>query len=257
MKSSLLTAACLGAMALLPAAAQTSAGQDVPTTGVIDQPGVYMLQSDRMSASNSNPAIMIMANDVMLDLNGRSLMGPGGKMGVGVQIQGASGVVVKNGFISNMAFGVMVNSSHNVRLSGLQIRGQGLPVVELPPETGIMLVESSNVAIDGNVIYNTGLGIFVRGGMSRGNSITHNTVTGGTNGVLGICFNPADNDPKGAQANTVYENYVANFATGIQAASTATFNVFKDNFIFFTTGTGIELKHPFNVNVDNTVQQIP
>ena len=253
MKLRVLAACCVAALTVLPLAAES---KDVPTSGVISESGSYVLQDARMSSDTSSPAIMIMANDVTLDLNGECLKGPGGKSGVGVMIQGASGVVVMNGFISNMAFGVIVDSSHGVRLSKLQIRAQGLPVAALPPETGIMLVESSNVVVEDNSIYNTGLGIFVRGGMSKGNTIRKNTVTGGTNGLLGICFNPADNDPKGAGANVVTENYIANFATGIQASGVSRFNVFKGNFILFTTGTAIERKDPINFAEDNSVVQV-
>src|SRR5687767_15493083 len=36
------------------------------------------------------------------------------------------------------------------------------------------------------------LGVFVRGGGSGGNRIAGNTITGGEDGQLGICYNPTD-----------------------------------------------------------------
>lgn len=38
-------------------------------------------------------------------------MGPGGKFGTGVEIQGAEGVEVRNGSLSYLAFGVVVRDS--------------------------------------------------------------------------------------------------------------------------------------------------
>jgi parallel beta-helix repeat protein len=233
-------------------------GRPVPGTGIIDMPGTYVLQSDRRSFSNERPAIDIRSDDVTLDLNGFGISGRGGKLGVGIRIMGARGVKVMNGLIANTAFGVIVMNSGNVVLSGLQIRGEGLPVVAPPPETGIMIVQSRNVVVENNAIYNTGLGIFVRGGMSGGNRIANNTVTAGTNGVLGICYNPADNDPNGPAGDLVLGNVVSGFGTGIQASATSRYTVFKENTIFYTTGTAVELMNMTNMDMNNTkVDLIP
>jgi nitrous oxidase accessory protein NosD len=227
-------------------------GRPVPRTGVIDTPGNYMLQDDRQPFSASGAAITITANDVTLDLNGYGVAGLGNKTGVGVRIMGAQGVKVTNGFIANAAFGVVVMNSSNVVISGLQIRGQGLPVVAPPPETGIMIVQSRNVVVEHNAIDNTGLGIFVRGGMSRGNRIANNTITAGTNGILGICYNPADGDANGPVGDLVYANTISGFNTGIQASATSRYNVFKENTVFFTTGMAVELQNPTNMDMNNT-----
>src|SRR5262249_43478346 len=141
-----------------------------------------------------------------LDLNGKVVQGPGGKMGTGIHIRGASGIHVSNGHVVNNAFGVIVESSDNVVLTGLQIRGEGLPVIAPPPETAIMVLQSRNVLVSGNNIYNTGLGIFVRGGRSSGNQIVRNTVTGGANAILGICYNPAPGDAQGPRGDLVANN---------------------------------------------------
>jgi len=236
------------------------AGDDarpVPGSGLIDSPGNYVLQGDRRSVSTSRAAIEITASDVTLDLNGTMISGPGGKLGVGVRIMGASGVQVKNGLISNLAFGVIVMNSRNVVLKDLQIRGEGLPIVALPPETAIMIVQSRNVVVEDNAIYNTGLGIFVRGGMSGGNRIANNTLTAGMNGALGICYNPADNDPMGPRGDLVYGNLVSGFGTGIQASSMSMANVFKANTIFYRGGKAVELMNDTNMEMDNTSAMLP
>ena len=161
-----LAAAFAAMLTLTTTLAAANDGKRVPFSGIIDMPGNYVLQSDLRSPSNDRAAITITASDVTVDLNGLSLTGAGGKLGVGIRIDGARGVRVSNGIISNSAFGVIVMNSSNVVLTNLQISGQGLPVVSPPPETGVMIVQSTNVVVEHNSIYNTGLGIFVRGGMS-------------------------------------------------------------------------------------------
>ena len=227
-------------------------GRPVPGNGIIDMPGNYVLQDSRESSSASRPAIQITASDVTLDLNGNSLRGLGGKVGVGIQISRARGVRVTNGSLWNLAFGVIVSNSSNVVLRDLRIRGEGLPIVSLPPETAIMIVQSRNVVVENNAISNTGLGIFVRGGMSGGNRIANNTISAGTNGALGICYNPADGDSNGPVGDLVDGNAVSGFGIGIQASATSMYNVFKGNSIFFRGSTAVELHNATNMDMDNT-----
>lgn len=247
-----ITAACAAILTITTALAAAPDGRPVPGTGVIDMPGTYVLQGDRRSLANDRAAITITASDVTLDLNGFALAGAGGKIGVGIRINGARGVRVSNGLISNSAFGVIVMNSANVVLNNLQIRGEGLPIVAPPPETGIMIVQSKNVVVEHNSIYNTGLGIFVRGGMSSGNRIANNTLSAGTNGALGICYNPADNDANGPVGDLVYGNSISGFGVGIQASATSRYNVFKANAIFFGGSTAVELLNATNMDMDNT-----
>jgi nitrous oxidase accessory protein NosD len=230
-------------------------GRPVPGSGVIDSPGSYLLQQDRF-ASADRPGILITASDVFLDLNGMKIAGPGGKLGTGIEIRGANGVKISNGTISNTAFGITVTGSNNVVLNGLQIRGQGLPVVAPPPETGIMIAQSKNVVVDGNSLYNVGLGIFVRGGDSGGNRIVNNTITAGTNGILAICYNPTPTDSRGPRGDLIYNNVVHGFGVGMQASATSTANVFKGNTIFFRSNA-IDLQNVTNFDVDNMKVPLP
>ncbi len=101
-------------------AAVSLQGQDFNTQFVslpgttIDAPGNYVLRSN-MAVIPSGPAgIVITGNGVTLDLNGNQIRGPGGKQGIGIMIDGASGVKVVNGQLANLAFGVVVNESSNV-----------------------------------------------------------------------------------------------------------------------------------------------
>jgi parallel beta-helix repeat protein len=237
--------------------AQPDPARPVPNNGMIDRPGSYVLLDSRSLRNPTDVAITISASNVTLDLGGHTLMGPGGKMGTGLRIQGAQGVTVSNGTIANFAFGVVVAMSANVKLTGLQIRGEGLVVTAPPPETGIMIMQSRNVVVENNSIYNTGLGVFVRGGMSWGNRIAGNTITAGTNGILGICYNPTDSDPMGPRGDLIQGNVITGFQTGFQASATSETNLLKGNFIWYTTGKAVELLNATNMDMDNFKAKLP
>lgn len=227
--------------------AQPLEGTRINRSGyVITQPGAYILDRDlSIDSSTPAPAIDVMASNVTVNLNGHSLTGPGGKNGTGIRVRNVQGVTVHGGSIVNFAFGVMIANSSAVAVRGLSIRGEGLPIVALPPETAIMIVQSRNVTVEDNHIFNTGLGIFVRGGMSWGNRIINNNLTGGTNAALGICYNPADGDPQAPRGDVISGNHVSGFGTGIQMSATSAYNILRGNTIAFRS-TAIE-----NLNAAN------
>ena len=246
---------CLGALLapqILLAQAVGAPGVGATNTtlfrgGRIDRPGSYILAR---SLDDMTTGIHITSSAVTLDLNGHQILGPGGLQGVGIRIEGAHGVEVRNGSIANFGFGVTVESSNNVVLRNLRIRAQGLAVTSPPPETGIMIVQSKNVVVENNAIFSTGLGIFVRGGRSWGNRIRGNTVTAGANGLLGICYNPAPDDPQGPRGDLVHDNLITGFNVGIQASETSMYNVFRGNTISYRT-SAIEFRNDTNEDVDN------
>lgn len=248
----LLIAAALAA----PSPVWGQGTRPIGQVATIDRPGSYVLSQDiRLNAARP-VAITIKADGVTLDLNGRQIMGPGGKLGTGILVEGVRGVEVKNGALSYLAFGVVVRDSRNVTIHGLRIRGQGLPVVALPPETGVMIAQSRNIVVRGNSIYNTGLGIFVRGGQSWGNRIAGNTITAGTNGVLGICYNPTSSDPMAPRGDLVEENAVSGFGIGIQMKTTAVSNVIRNNSIAYRQ-MALDLQNDQNLASNNQTVQLP
>lgn len=222
---------------------------------MITEPGMYFLDRN-IAATAATPAIDIVSSNVTLDLNGYTISGPGGKNGTGIRIRGAQSVTVMNGSIQNFAFNLMVATSANVTVKGLSIRGEGLPITALPPETAIMIAQSRGVVVEDNNIYNIGLGIFVRGGMSWGNRIANNTVTAGTNPALGICYNPADGDPQGPRGDIVSGNHIAGFPVGISLSATSVNNMIRDNTIAFRTAA-IESASDTNKLVANTDVKLP
>ncbi len=235
--------------------AQDPGTRVVPGNGVIDTPGRYVLNNEATLRAHG-AAILITSSNVWLNLNGNTVMGPGGKNGVGIHIRGANGVNVSNGYIVNNAFGVIVENSNSVTLTGLHIRAQGLTITSLPPETGIMIMQSRNVVVRDNSIFNTGLGIFVRGGRSGGNHIANNVVTGGTNAVLGICYNPTDSDPNGPRGDLIERNLVSGFNIGVQFSDRSMANILYGNTLAYRT-MALDIRNDTNKEQNNTSVQLP
>jgi parallel beta-helix repeat protein len=218
--------------------------------GTISAPGSYRLDRDIFGT------ITILANDVTLNLNGYSLSLFGARAENGITIRGVQGVEVFGGSIHDFGFGVVVENSANVRLHDLRIRALNLPVVSPPPEVGIMIAQSSNVVVENNSIHNAGLGIFVRGGMSRGNRIANNTVTGGSNSVFGICYNPAPADSRGPRGDLITNNVITGFPTAISMSDLSLANVMRGNTLAYGT-IAIQSPSTTNMDVDNIKVKLP
>lgn len=127
-----LLAACL---TLLPVAGY---GQTIITSlpFTITQSGKYTLQSDLTvtvtpgSGPATQFAIIALASDVVIDLNGFSIVGPQGSSvaSIGIAVQGIEDVVIRNGEISGLTYGVSILNGtgitvENVRLSNNDFRG--------------------------------------------------------------------------------------------------------------------------------------
>jgi nitrous oxidase accessory protein NosD len=196
-------------------------------------------------------AVEISASNVTLDLNGHSLLGPGGQRGVGVRIAGVSGVRIHSGGISRFGLGVEVRDAVNVSLEGLRILGEdagGPP----PGEVGVLVFNSRGVVVEKNAITGTFLGVFVRGGQSSGNRIANNTLTGGLHGQLGVCYNPDGlGTPAGPRGDRVYNNLVSRFNVGIQTSAGTAGNIFRENDIAYLVQAVEEVTPGSNVFEDN------
>jgi hypothetical protein len=213
----------------------------------ITRPGSYRLRHN-VKLSSAGTAVLISSGGVSLDLGGHALIGPGGKQGIGVLVQGGHEVSVRNGTIRGFGFGVQVVGASNVKLQGLQIGGEdagGPP----PGEVGILILNSRGVEAFRNVISRVFLGVFVRGGGSGGNRIAENTLSAGATGQLGICYNPDGlGTPEGPSGDLVYNNLVSGFNIGIQTSAQSTGNIFRENDIAFRQQAVQELS-PAGANV--------
>lgn len=255
MKQVLLMIAALG-IALAPAAS-ASASERFEVKGsdgiVISKPGSYTLRRN-LTARSGLPLITIAADNVSVDLNGFALRGLGDKQGDGIAINGRSNVRVFNGSLRSFGTAVRVEGSNNVELTGLQISGDDIPGG--PPETGILVLNSRAVHIAGNVISRTFLGLFVRGGASGGNTIKGNTITGGENGQLGVCYNPAPGASAatdGPAGDLVAENHISRFRTAIQLSEASQSNVFVRNYLNFFE-LGFDERTPGSNSIVNNVE---
>ena len=227
--------------------------------GVIDQPGHYVLNRDLdLNATAGRAGVMITADGVTLDLNGHNITGPGSLEGVGVMVEGARGVTIRNGRIADFGLNVHVLDSANVVLEDLQISGQGIPVAAPPPEIGVMIEQSANVTVRDNNFWNVGLGVFVRGGQSRGNRIVENTLTSAGTGLLGICYNPTASDPQGPRGDLIAHNLITGFNLGLQMSENSMYNIIQGNTIAYRMGgSGFNINNDTNQMIDNTTVPLP
>jgi hypothetical protein len=86
---------------------------------VISVPGNYFLPAD-LSFSGAGVAIVIEANEVVLDLNGRSLKATGAaaspNVGIGIAVLNHEDVVIQNGDINKFgAFGILLDATDGVK----------------------------------------------------------------------------------------------------------------------------------------------
>jgi len=96
----------------------------------------------------------------------------------------------------------------------------------------------------------------VRGGQSWGNRITGNTITAGTNGALGICYNPTSDDPMAPRGDLVENNAVTGFGIGIQMKTTAVKNIIRNNSIAYRE-MALDLQNDENLAENNQEVQLP
>jgi len=201
---------------------------------VITASGVYKVRSDFSATAD---AIVIKANRVVLDLGERAITGPGNKSGRGIVLDGATHVIVRNGNLKTFGVGVAVLGSSRTVVKNVKVQGGDEfadPPNGIPPQIGILLVNSYQNLIFNNTYRKINLGIFVRGGGSHDNYILHNSAVGGAHGLLGICYNPAGGQgPAGPTNDQVLHNFLNRFGVGIQASSGSAQNHFNRNTIYY------------------------
>jgi len=247
--------ACLS-LALTAAAAPGPAVRMIRHPTVITQPGSYLVADDILTHDDS-PAITIETNEVSLDLGGHRLVGPPGRIGVGVAVMGATDVRIHNGSIARFGIGVLLNGAKNAIVENLQI--DGVDSGGAPPdiEIGILLLATRGARIADNVITDTFLGIFVRGDGSGGNRIEGNLLTAGDQGELGICYNPAPGASSGGpHGDLVTGNVVSRFRRGLSLSTDSSGNVVRGNTLAYVDLAIQEGTPGANLVEENYEQQI-
>jgi parallel beta-helix repeat protein len=171
MKLGLSLAVLLAATIVVPVAGATR-GWSSPACGDVVTTNVTLTKSLKNCASG----LVVGADNVTIDLNGRSIRGLGDGTGVGIDVTGRTGVTVKNGTISDFAEGVKLFNTSNSTVERLVIRRA---------VTGIRLARTDN-GTDGNEILDnkvrdSGDGIVAFGAASSriaGNTLADLTGTG-------------------------------------------------------------------------------
>jgi len=217
---------------------------------MLTEQGNYSLTSGVSISSSSGNGIMITGNNITLDLNGQTITGT--NSGVGIRISGARNITIRNGIIEGAMMGIVSMNASNVRIENVQIRGR----MAAPPEAGIMLVQTTNSILRGNQIWNTALGIFVRGGNTFGNLIEGNTIsTASPSAPFGICYNPADGDPQGPKGDRISGNLIRGFQTAVAFSETSEYNVAEANTFIYRAAAASN-QNETNLVVGNTSVRI-
>lgn len=156
-------------------------GSDTPVAAfVIDNSGSYYLTGDRTANAI---AISVNADNVTIDLNGYSLIGPGTGANVGVYMSGRGNVEVRNGTVRNFGReGIRENSSsgRDNRIINVRAISNGLA----GSFAGISLAGKNSLVKDCTSSGNTGFGIYA----GNGSTVTGNTCC--DNGSHGITTEP-------------------------------------------------------------------
>ena len=129
-----------------------------PTT--ITQPGLYQLQNDVVVSSGVG--ITVAASDVVIDLNGHSLIGPGtaSNTSIGIWASNRDRVTIRNGTIDNFFYGIYLSDSADYVISRGRYFDQGGHIIENVRFYGntfrAIRVEGVANIIRNNIIYDTG-----------------------------------------------------------------------------------------------------
>ncbi len=201
---------------------------------VITSPGSYRVEKD---FSATGDGIVIQSDYVLLNLDEHTITGPGNKAGRGIVLDGVKNVLVRNGNLRTFGVGTALLGTSQALVRNVNLRGSdevANPPAGIPPQIGVLLVNSYGNFIVKNKYRDVNLGIFVRGGGSYNNTIVRNTVEAGANGLLGICYNPASGEGSaGPQNDFVAQNFLNRFGVGIQASAGSEQNKFNHNTIYY------------------------
>lgn len=201
---------------------------------VITEPGVYVVVEDFSVPAKTGDGIVIRADHVLLIVGQHVLTGPGNMEGRGIVLDGVENVLVAGGILRTFGVGVALNGTSRSSVRRVRVEGGDVRAAPpaIPPQVGILLVNSPENRIGRNECRLVNLGIFVRGGGSYGNRIQRNSAVGGNQGLLGICYNPAVGEGEaGPTDDDVRHNLLDRFGTGIQTSAGSANNRFSFNTI--------------------------
>ena len=165
----------------------------------ITQPGSYKLTGNLTLPNNNFEGIQILTGNVMLDLNGFSIIGPGVNVGAGVSTNyaGPASVSVVNGVVTGFGFAVFIQSGRveRVDVSGNQ---HGITVnsglISDCVAKQVRFAFSISNGVIKNSVANGGstdgdFGISIQQGTAIGNTVVNNLGTGISAGCPSLIAN--------------------------------------------------------------------
>lgn len=215
----------------------------------ISEPGSYRLSGNLVVPDAATTAIEITSDDVTLDLNGFSIIGPNvctpnptrctysGGGGIGIMAVGPQGVEspanvrVSNGIVRGMGgHGIRMMGRGTVveRVNTISNGGPGIVVGEGSIIDSVARLSGSGAAIVGLIVRgctstNNIFGMFIRpGGVASGNTVTFNDATGLSATTATVTGNTANNNgsygidavcPAAIVGNTANGNATMNIRT--------------------------------------------
>ena len=212
----------------------TSHAHEIRGPVVITESGRYRVTRD--FSVPEGDGIVVHADHVRLDLGDHTITGPGNKIGRGIVIENAEEVLIEGGELKRFGVGVALVGADHCGVRYVHVKGgdEFADPPDVPPQVGILIVNSVRSRIRRSRIEDVNLGLFVRGGDSEGNRITRNRILADDNGLLAICYNPAEGEGSaGPHDDTVVNNVLKRFATGIATSAGSENNRFLSNRIEF------------------------
>lgn len=174
--------------------------------------------------------ISIGADDITLDLNGRTITGnPGSGDGPGIELDGRTGVTVTGGTVTQFDAGVAISggSGNTVRKMRL-INNAGALTADFGD--GLAVLESTDNVIENNVIQGNGPFSGVSLIISDRNTLNRNVISGNNLSFQTSGVRIENAGPTASNANVITENTVRdNSLDGIQLFAGASDNVVQRN----------------------------
>lgn len=173
--------------------------------------------------------LIIGANNILVNLNGRTIDGVG--LGVGVRNDGFDNVKIGNGTITQFDYGIQLNP-------GTTLNVLEQLTVTLNEFGGVELSDADNNTISGNTIsFQSKIGLRLSN-FSSGNQITGNTIVRNEDGLV------LDH----SNTNTILNNAITNSSNVSVRFVASSSNSFKTNTVSDAGDTGMSLEAGSNSN---------